>query len=63
MPFGITFGGVDAEDVRTGLNEGGDTLFVVSRVDAGADDIGLVLVEELQLVFVMGVIVLPPLLW
>ena len=30
LPFGITFRGVDAEDICAGFDEGGDTLFVVS---------------------------------
>ena len=42
LPLGITLGGVDAQHVRAGLDQGGHTLCVVTGVDAGAHHIALV---------------------
>ena len=38
LPFGIAVGGVDAERIYAGLDERRDTLLVVARIDARADE-------------------------
>ena len=58
LPLREAFRGVDAEHIRTGLQECRDTLRVVARVDAGADDVALVLVDELELMLLVVRVVL-----
>ena len=58
LPLGEAFGGVDAEHVRSGLDEGGDPLLVVPGVDARAHHVPLVVVQQLQGVVLVGVVVL-----
>ncbi len=58
LPFGEALGGVDAECVRPRLNQRRDTLGIVAGVDARADDITFVLVEQLQGIFLVGIVVL-----
>ena len=42
LPDGVALGGVDAEDVRAGLDQRGHALCVVAGVDARAHQIALV---------------------
>ena len=58
LPLGEALGGVDAEDVGSSLDKGGDALGVVPRVYSGADDELLMRVEELERVLLMAVVVL-----
>ena len=58
LPFRKALGRVDADNVRARLNERRDAGLVVARVDARADDVALVIIQELVFVFLMGIIVL-----
>jgi hypothetical protein len=58
LPLGEALGRVDAEHVGARIEKLGDALGVVARVDAGADEIALVGIEELVGVFLVGVVVL-----
>ena len=51
LPLGEALRGVDAEHIRTSLQQGRYALCIVARVDAGADDVALVLIDELELMF------------
>ena len=51
-------GGVDAQHVRAGLQQGGYAGFVVAGVDARADDVALVRVEQLVGVLLVALVVL-----
>src|SRR5699024_4477031 len=56
LPFAEPFGGIDAEHVHPGFDQGGHTLGIVAGVDAGADDIALVFVQQFVDVFLVAVV-------
>ena len=58
LPVGKALGGVDAEDVRPRLQQGGDARFIVPGVDARAHDVALVGVQQLQGVLLVALVVL-----
>ena len=58
LPLAEALGGVDAEHIHTGLYQRGHALGEVAGVDARADNVALVLVEQLVDVLLVGVIVL-----
>ena len=58
LPDAVTFGGVDAQHVHARVDECGDALLVVQRVDARAHHIPLVVVEQFQRVLLVLSIVL-----
>ncbi|MPM45247.1 hypothetical protein SDC9_91933 [bioreactor metagenome] len=58
LPLGIALRRVDAEDIHAGFHQCGDAILIVPRVDACADDIALLRVQQLTRVLLMGVIVL-----
>ena len=58
LPLGVALGGVNAQHVGPGLEKGGDALGIVAGVDAGADHVFLVGVEQLQRVLLVHVVVL-----
>ena len=58
LPLAEALGGVDAQDIGTGLDEQRHTLGIVAGVDAGADHVALVVIEELVGVGLMAVVVL-----
>ena len=59
LPAGKAFGGVDAQNVGSGLYQGGHPLGVVPGVDAGANQVPFVTVQKFQRVVLMRGIVLP----
>ena len=58
LPVGVALGGVDAQHVRAGLQQGGHALFIVAGVDAGADHVALVRVEQLVGILLVALVVL-----
>ena len=58
LPVGEAFGGVDAQHVGAGLDQGGNALGVVAGVDACAHDVALLGVEHLERVVLVGIVVL-----
>ena len=58
LPLSEALRGVDAEDVRPGIDEGGDALLIVPGVDACAHHVPLVIVQQLQGVVLVSVVVL-----
>ena len=58
LPLRIAFGGVDAEHIDARLDQSRNAGLIVSRVDTGADNIRLVLVEELVHILLVAVVVL-----
>ena len=57
LPDAVTLGRVDAQDVHARVDECGDTLLVVQRIDARAHHIPLVVVKQLQgVLLVLGVV-------
>ena len=58
LPAGVALGGVDAQHVRARGQQGRDALLIVARVDARADEIALLIVEQLERVLLMGGVVL-----
>ena len=58
LPLREALGGVNAENIRAGLDKSGNTLCVISCIDARADDVALVRVEKLVGVVLMGIVVL-----
>lgn len=58
LPLREALRGVNAQHVRAGLNQGRDTLGIVAGIDACADNVTLVLVQQLQGVFLMRIVVL-----
>ena len=58
LPIGIALGGVHYQHVHTGLHQCGDTLLVVTGVDARAHHIALLAVQQLQGVALVGIIIL-----
>ncbi len=58
LPLAVALGAVDAQDIGTGLDEQRHALGIVAGVDARADDVALVLVQQLVDVLLVGVIVL-----
>ena len=57
LPDGVSLGGIDAENVGTGLDQGGDPLGKVPGVDARAHHIALAAVLQAQgMVLVVGVV-------
>ena len=57
LPFGITFGGVDAQDVNACFYQCGHTFFVVTSVDTSAYHITFLCVQQFVFVFFMAVVV------
>ena len=47
----------ERQNVRARINESGDTLFIVSRVDSRADNISFPIVKQFERVFLVRVIV------
>ena len=58
LPLGVALRGVDAEDIHTGLHQSRHALGVVAGVDAGTDDVALVLVQQLVGILLVGIVVL-----
>ena len=58
LPAGVALGGVDDQNVNAGVDQSGNALGVVAGVDAGADQIALLLVQQLQGVLLVGGVVL-----
>ena len=58
LPLGVALGRVDDEHVHTGLDQCGHTLGVVAGVDARADEVALLAVEQLVGLLLVQVIVL-----
>ena len=58
LPLGEALGGVDAQNVRARLDQSRNALCVVAGVDACADHIALMLVEQLERVCLVAVVVL-----
>src|SRR5699024_6314280 len=58
LPLREAFRGVDAQYVSASLDQCRYTLSVVTGVDARANDVALVLVEQLERIFLMRIIVL-----
>ena len=58
LPLRKALGGIDAQHVHPGLQEGGDPLLVVPRVDARPHDVPLLGVQQLALVLLVAVVVL-----
>ena len=58
LPVRIALGRVDAQNVGASLDQSGNTLGVVAGVDARANQVALLVVEQLERVFLMGVVVL-----
>ncbi len=58
LPLAEALGGVDAEHIRASLDERGHALGIVAGVDTRADNVALVLVEQLVGVLLVGIIVL-----
>ena len=47
LPAGISFGGVNAEDIRARFDKRGNALLIIERVDSGADKVSFLRVENL----------------
>ena len=58
LPLGVALGRVDDEHVHTGLDQCGHTLGVVAGVDARADEVALLAVEQLVGLLLVQVVVL-----
>ena len=58
LPLAEALGGVDAQNVGTGLDEQRHALGIVAGVDTGADHVALVVIEQLVGVSLMAVVVL-----
>ena len=58
LPLAEALGGVDAQNVGTGLDEQRHTLGIVAGVDTGADHVALVVIEQLVGVGLVAVVVL-----
>ncbi len=58
LPLGVALGRVDAEHVHTGLDQCGHALGVVAGVDAGADHVALVGIQQLVGVLLVEIVVL-----
>ena len=59
LPAAVAFGGVDAQHVRTGGQQGGNPGLIVPGVDAGTHQVALLVVQQLQGVGLVGGVVLP----
>ena len=58
LPLGIALGRVDAEHIGPRGEQGGHPLLVIPGIDAGADDVFLVGVQQFQRVFLVHVVIL-----
>ena len=58
LPLAEALGGVDAQDIGTGLDEQRHALGIVAGVDTGADHVALVVIEQLVGVGLVAVVVL-----
>ena len=58
LPLAEALGGVDAQNVGTGLDEQRHALGIVAGVDAGTDHVALIAVEQLVGVGLMAIVVL-----
>ena len=58
LPLREAFRGINAQDIRASLYEGRDTLCIVTGVDTSTDDVALILIDELQLMFFVVIVVL-----
>ena len=57
LPLAEAFAGIDAQHVRTGLDQRRHTLFIVAGVDTGTDDIALIPVQQFIGMFLMGIVI------
>ena len=58
LPLGKAFRAVDAEHIRPCFQKCGNTLLIISGVDAGAHHVAFGAVDQLVLIFLMAVIIL-----
>ena len=56
LPVRIALRKIDAQNVGASLDQSGNTLGVVAGVDARANQVALLVVEQLERVFLMGVV-------
>jgi len=58
LPAGVAFGGVDDQNVNTGFQQSGNSLGVVTGVDARADKVALLGVQQFLRIGLVGGVVL-----
>ena len=58
LPFGKAFGRVDAQYVRSGFHQSRYPFRVIPGVDAGANHVAFLIVQQFQRIFFMGYVVL-----
>ncbi len=57
LPFAVSFGGIDAEDICAGFYQSRNALFVIPCIDARAHNVTLLGIQQFVCVFFMAVII------